>query len=607
MGGKIPQGFIDDLLGRVDIVDVIDARVPLKKKGKDFMACCPFHGEKTPSFSVSQDKQFYYCFGCGASGSALGFLMDYEHMGFVEAIESLAASAGVEVPREDGDGDTPRQNYQPLYDVLEASSKFYRDQLRSHPQGPRAIDYLKKRGLSGDIVTAFGIGLAPAGWDNLIKHIGADATKQANLTTSGMVIEKDDKRYDRFRDRIMIPILDRRGRCIAFGGRVLDAAQGSTNVAGGRTQEATQQQGAKYLNSPETPIFHKGRELYGLYQVRKAMRDIPRLLVVEGYMDVIALAQYGIRYAVATLGTATTAEHLEQLFRTAPEVVFCFDGDRAGRAAAWRALENALPVIREGREAKFLFLPEGEDPDTFVRQHGREGLEKMITEARPFSSFLLENLSTQADTQSIDGRAKLVELARPLFNKLSAGVYRDMLTDQLGRIANMDADRLAAHLFNQRPEPLVAPVQRAARPTGQTKRTNSLISRAIGYLLQAPALAALAGDAKRLLASEEPGVAFLVELLELLQAKPHLHTAAVIEHWRGQPIAERLHELAAAGVTLSDAEALETEFLHTLTRLDEQAVRRRQMAHIENVKSKRFDELTEEEKKAFRNQLVKDS
>jgi DNA primase len=590
MGGKIPQNFIDDLLGRVDIVDVIDARVPLKKKGKDFMACCPFHGEKTPSFSVSQDKQFYYCFGCGASGSALGFLMDYEHMGFVEAIEALAAMAGVEVPREEGDNNAPRQNYQPLYDVLEASSKFYRDQLRNHPHAQRAIDYLKGRGLSGDIVTAFGIGFAPPGWDNLIKYIGEDAAKQDSLTTSGMVIDKGDKRYDRFRDRIMIPILDRRGRCIAFGGRVLDGSS----------------EGAKYLNSPETPIFHKGRELYGLYQARKALRDIPRLLVVEGYMDVIALAQYGIRYAVATLGTATTAEHLEQLFRTAPEVVFCFDGDRAGRAAAWRALENALPVIREGREAKFLFLPEGEDPDTFVRQHGREGLEKKIARAKPFSTFMLENLSAQADIHSIDGRAKLVELARPLFSKLSAGVYRDMLTDQLARIADMDADRLASHLFSQRTEP-AAPVQRSPRPTAPSKRGSSLISRAISCLLQEPALGKLAGDGKRLLASEEPGVAFLVELLELLQAKPHLNTAAVIEHWRDKPIAQRLHELAASDATLPDAQALETEFLHTLARLDEQAARRRQMTHIENVKSKRFDDLTEEEKKAFRNQIVNDS
>ena len=593
MSGKIPQNFIDDLLGRIDIVDVIDARVPLKKKGKDFMACCPFHGEKTPSFSVSQDKQFYYCFGCGASGSALGFLMDYEHMGFVEAIESLAASAGVDVPREEGGSETPRQDYQPLYAVLETASKFYRDQLRNHPQAQRAVDYLKGRDLSGDIVTAFGIGFAPPGWDSLIKHIGDDAAGQANLTTSGMVIEKEDKRYDRFRDRIMIPILDRRGRCIAFGGRVLDAGDG------------TQQQGAKYLNSPETPVFHKGRELYGLYQARKALRDIPRLLVVEGYMDVIALAQYGIRYAVATLGTATTAEHLEQLFRTAPEVVFCFDGDRAGRAAAWRALENALPVIREGREAKFLFLPDGEDPDTYVRQHGREALEKNIHEAMPFSRFLLENLSARADIQTIDGRAKLVELARPLFTRLSAGVYREMLTDQLARIAEMDADRLAAHLFRHKQD-TVAPVQRSPRPGAPTKRSNSLVSRAISCLLQEPGLGKLAGDGKRLLASGEPGAAFLVELVELLQVKPHLNTAAVIEHWREQPIAQRLRELAATDATLSDNEALETEFLHTLARLDEQAARRRQMAHIENVKSKRFDELTEEEKKAFRNQIVSD-
>jgi len=594
MSGKIPQSFIDDLLARTDVVDVIDSRVTLKKKGKDYMACCPFHGEKTPSFSVSREKQFYYCFGCGASGSALSFLMDYEHLGFVEAIEMLASQAGMDVPREEGHDDRPRINYEPLYAQLEASSQFFRDQLRHHPQAQRAIDYLKGRGLSGEITTAFGIGYAPAGWDNLIKQVGDDPTKQQALTTTGMVIEKDDgKRYDRFRDRIMIPILDKRGRVIAFGGRVLDGAD----------------QGAKYLNSPETPIFHKGRELYGLYQARKALRDIPRLLVVEGYMDVIALAQFGVRYAVATLGTATTTEHLEQLFRATDEVVFCFDGDRAGRAAAERALKNALPVIREGREAKFLFLPDGEDPDSLIRNEGQAAFETRVIKAVPLSQFLLENLTNQADIQSIDGRARLLELARPLFNKFSPGIYRDLITDQLAKLADMDTERLAGHLYKQgqnvnRSESSTAQQRTPNHVAAKSRSDNKILGRIIQCLLHKPTLANLAGEPANFLNSAEPGIEILVELLGLLQAQPELNTAAIIEHWRDKPAGARMAQLAGQSPLLEDEAALMLEFEAMIENLKKQGERKKLQAIHAELSEKPYSEWSDEEKNSFRNQSL---
>ena len=595
MGGKIPQSFIDELLVRTDVVDVIDSRVTLKKKGKDYMACCPFHGEKTPSFSVSREKQFYYCFGCGASGSALSFLMDYEHLGFVEAIEMLASQAGMEVPREEIDDNRPRVNYEPLYAQLEASSQYYRDQLRHHPQAQRAIDYLKGRGLSGEIATAFGIGFAPPGWDNLIKHVGDNPAAQQALTTTGMVIEKeeDNKRYDRFRDRIMIPILDKRGRVIAFGGRVLDGDS----------------QGAKYLNSPETPIFHKGRELYGLYQVRKALRDIPRLLVVEGYMDVIALAQFGVRYAVATLGTATTTEHLEQLFRTTDEVVFCFDGDRAGRAAAERALKNALPVIREGREAKFLFLPDGEDPDSLIRREGQAEFEKRVINSVPLSQFLLENLRDRADIQSVDGRAKLLELARPLFSKFSPGIYRDLITDQLAKLAEMDPDKLAGHLYKNDTGVAVPGTQQTPRkPAHVASRSpsdNKVLGRIIKCLLHQPSLAAHVSEPAQLLASGEPGVNILVELLELLKSRPDLNTAAIIEHWRDKPAGPRMAELAGQPPELEDEAALLIEFEAMLVNLQQQGQKRQLQAKYEEIANKPHSQLTEDEKNIFRNQTLR--
>src|SRR5579872_2017551 len=416
---RIPQQFIEELLSRADIVALIDSRVPLKKQGREYAACCPFHNEKSPSFFVSPVKQFYHCFGCGAHGTALSFLMEYEHMEFPEAVRELAELTGLEVPVEQGEN--PTSSNAPLYEALDKAANYYREQLK---QAPVAIDYLKGRGLTGEIAKEFGLGYVPAGWDNLLKAIGKDEAAVKALLAAGMLIEKqgEHRYHDRFRERVMFPIRDGRGRIIGFGGRVLGKGE------------------PKYLNSPETALFHKGRELYGLYEARQALRDIPRLLVVEGYMDVVALAQYGVRYAVATLGTSTTEEHLKKLFRVAPEVVFCFDGDRAGRAAAWRALENALPEAQDGRQIRFLFLPEGEDPDTLVRKEGREAFEARMTKgAVPLSDYLLDSLETQTDMGTTEGRARLVSLAKPLLARLPQGVFRSMLKYELARRASMSA------------------------------------------------------------------------------------------------------------------------------------------------------------------------
>lgn len=399
MAGRIPSDFIDALLTRIDIVHLINSRVPLRKAGREYQACCPFHDEKTPSFTVSPQKQFYHCFGCGAHGSAIGFLMEYERQDFREAVEELAQQAGMQLPT-DGEAVHTGPDPRPLYDLLDQVATLYRRQLRQHPQAPRAVDYLKERGLTGEIAAGFGLGFAPPGWDFLLGTLGADAQVRERLLRSGLLIEQDGRCYDRFRDRIMFPIRDRRGRVIGFGGRVLGEGQ------------------PKYLNSPETPVFHKGRELYGFYEARQANRTLERLLVVEGYLDVIALAQFGITYAVATLGTATSAEHLRQLLRGAPELVFCFDGDRAGRDAAWKALETALPLATGRQQIGFLFLPEGEDPDTLIRRAGRDGFEQHLRTAAPLSDALFDRLAEQVDMSSLDGRARLATLAKPLLDKV---------------------------------------------------------------------------------------------------------------------------------------------------------------------------------------------
>jgi DNA primase len=562
MSGRIPQSFIDELLTRTDIVEVIDERVPLKKAGREYKACCPFHTEKTPSFTVSQSKQFYHCFGCGEHGTVISFLMDYEHMDFVEAVEELARRAGLEVPHE-ARAEKDKTAARSYYELLERVSGYYQEQLRSHSQARRAIDYLKNRGLSGEVAARFKIGYAPPGWENLTAALHADSQTRQALLELGLIIQRDDGKsaYDRFRDRIQFPIHDRSGRTIGFGGRVLDDST------------------PKYLNSPESPVFHKGRELYGLYEARKAVRRLERILVVEGYMDVVALAQFDINYVVATLGTATTHEHLERLFRTVPEVVFCFDGDRAGREAAWRALENALPVLRDGREARFLFLPDGEDPDSLVRKTGREAFEERIAHATHLSDFFFERLSGHLDLNSIDGRARLVDMARPLLAKLPDSMFHQLMVERLAELAHTRPAHLVEHLESRPASPDKTP---GARRQSSRKAQKSAVRQAVEILLHQPSLAAKLQRPVFPDQCDLPGIPLLVELLDLLGSQPELRTAAILEHWRDRDEGRYLSRLASWTPELDNP-----DLLHDLQGL----IRDIQRQHIE----KRLEFLNQEQ------------
>ena len=578
MAGRIPKQFIDELLTRSDIVDVIDSYVPLKKAGKDYKACCPFHEEKTPSFTVSVDKQFYHCFGCGAHGSAIGFLMDYEHMSFVEAVEDLAARAGLKVPKEAGlvsgqDRDTGTD----LLEIVREASRFYRLQLREHPQAGRAVEYLKRRGITGEIAHEFGLGFAPDGWDNLLRALGKDEASREALARAGLAVKKEGGGYyDRFRDRVMFPIEDHRGRVVAFGGRVIDKGE------------------PKYLNSPETPLFHKGRELYGLFHAREAIKRENRVLVVEGYMDVVALAQFGVDFAVATLGTATTRDHLERLFRHAPEVIFCFDGDRAGREAAWRALDNALPALREGWQASFLFLPEGEDPDTLVRKEGKEAFLARLKTAIPLPEYLFDNLMRQVDMNRLDGRARLVELARPLLSKMPQGVLRQMMLDRLAELSRMDVGKLPVPSANTEPA-----AGGSARPTTRGPRgpqePPSIVRRAIALMLQYPALAQQLNEESELSGLDLPGVPLLLELYRMLKNSPNMNTAAIIERFSDS---EHKHHLSRLAVWDYPAlsENVDMEFSAVMDRLraassKQKTERLLQKQHAQGLNQSEKDEL----------------
>ena len=559
MAGRIPQQFIDDLLNRIDIVEVIDSRVPLKKKGKEYSACCPFHSEKTPSFTVSQNKQFYHCFGCKANGTAVGFLMEYEHLSFPDAIEELARSQGIDVPYEGGQRPDPeaKKAQTDLYDLMQETDLYYQQQLRQHEQAETAVNYLKERGLSGEIAKVFGIGFAPDGWDNLLKALGNTAEREKALVTAGMLIKKDNgKCYDRFRDRIMFPIRDRRGRCIAFGGRILP-------------KEQPNDKDAKYLNSPETPLFHKGRELYGLYEARQALRDIPHLMVVEGYMDVVALAQFDVRYAVATLGTATTPDHLQRLFQLTSEVVFCFDGDRAGKEAAWRALQTCLPEMRDGRETRFMFLPDGEDPDSYIRKIGKEAFEAEIKKSQTFSEYLFKQLTDEADISGIGGRAKLVETARPMLSQMPEGIYRKLMFEQLEKLGRVELSESQSTAAAR-----TARGQKRTRPSADKTTTSmSPVRKAITYLLHQPAIAKSWSKAGRnadvLTTLDLPGMDLLLEVLEILRINPDLSTSALIERWRESPSGNHLAKLASEQPELDD---LEIEFVAVMDALIKQSV-----------------------------------
>ena len=545
MRGLIPDSFIDELLARVDIVDVIERRVPLKKAGREWTACCPFHNERTPSFYVSPAKQFFHCFGCGAHGSAVKFLMDYERLEFPDAVEELAQTVGLTVPREGGRDERPREDKTDLYALLDAAALWYEGEL---PRNPDAQAYCRKRGLDAETIKRFRLGWAPAGYDGVIKALGNTPRRMELLNEAGMVASSErGSKYDRFRERLMFPILDRRGRVIAFGGRVLSS-----------------EQSPKYLNSPETPLFHKGRELFALWQVKQANANLARIVVVEGYMDVIALHQAGLPIAVATLGTATTPEHTEVLFRAAPDVVFCFDGDRAGRAAAWKALESALPRLRDGRQAYFLFLPDGEDPDSLVRKEGREGFEKRIKEAMPLSDYFFNELSHDVDMASLDGRARLAERARPLIAKLPDGAFRDLMAQELekrsGARAMLQADP-ATHRAVQRP----TAVQR------------SLVRSAISLLLGQPGLADQVEKPYRFLRLDKPGVDLLAELLDIARARPGINSATLVEHFAERPEYPSLQKLMAA-ISVGELESQRTEFFDALARMEDQAVTQRRDA-----------------------------
>lgn len=561
---RIPQHFIDDLLSRTDIVALIDSRVELKKAGRDYMARCPFHDEKTPSFTVSPTKQFYHCFGCGAHGNAIGFLMEQDRMEFPDAVEELAHMAGVEVPREyapaqqgSGHGDQIK--------LLARVTHFYRQSLPDHQD---VVRYLKDRGLDRDAVNRFLIGYAPPGWSNLRDHIGDDRT----LQEAGLIVRKEQGgAYDRFRNRVMFPIRDTRGRVIAFGGRAVGEDQ------------------PKYLNSPETHLFHKGRNLYGLYEARQAMRDLPRLLVVEGYMDVIALAQMGLPYAVATLGTATTEQHLETLFRHTHQVVFCFDGDRAGRDAARRALDRAMGAMRDGREIRFLFLPEGEDPDTLVRREGKQALETLIEEARPLSDFLLETLSAGLDPDSVDAHgARLVELARPYLDKLGPGAYRSLLMGKLAQRAHLPQGELE-RLFETGEAAGGVLAERRKDPAALTP-----VRRALQLLLEKPELAGEVHDMDSLKAVEIAGVPLLTQVIELMQANPKISVGTVMEHWRGHDAGKHLSRLASMELPVPE-EGMRQEFHDALQRLRESGRHQRSRKLLARAETDRLSEAEQRE------------
>lgn len=562
MAGKLPSDFREQLLERIEIADIVGARVQLKKAGGLLKGLCPFHNEKTPSFVVTPSRQTYHCFGCGAHGNAIDFLIEHDRLDFREALEELAQHAGMELPA--GLDATPTgPDPKPYYQLLEQAATLYRRQLREHPQAHRARDYLRGRGLSGDIASRFGLGYAPPGWNFTLTRLGEDANSRDLLERAGLVIARDDRRYDRFRDRVMFPIRDRRGRVIGFGGRVLDDGE------------------PKYLNSPESLVFHKGRELYGLFEAQQASRQQPRLLVVEGYMDVIALAQFGIPYAVATLGTATTPEHLTRLLRSAPELVFCFDGDRAGRDAAWKALEVALAHATGRTPIRFLFLPEGEDPDSLIRQEGAAAFEQRMAQATLLSDFLFQYLSAERNLDTDEGRAGLDAAARPLLAKVPEGTFRDLLERRLARLTGVPSS--ARRRTGPRP----------VTPRGPTPLTP--MRRAIALLLENPSLAAqiraLPSDWRTI---ESPGVHLLEAILELLDERPAITPGALCEHWRDTEQASIVKRLSnSALLDHIPEEGKAEEMSDTIRRLNQEG----RLLQRQRLLSKAAREgLTEEER-----------
>ena len=579
MAGLIPQDFIDDLIARADIVEVVGKRIQLKKAGREYKACCPFHDEKTPSFTVSPAKGFYHCFGCGAHGTAIGFLMEYEHMSFVEAVEAIAGMLGVEVPRSESD--RPARRYDELFSLMASVEQHFQNCLRD---APAAVDYLKQRGIDGATAKRFNIGYAPEGWSVVLDKFGTSREAIERLLATGLIIRKDNgKHYDRFRERIMFPIRDARGRTIGFGGRALGDGE------------------PKYLNSPETVLFHKGRELYGLYEARQALRNIDRLVVVEGYMDVVALARNGIDFAIATLGTATTGDHLNVLFRLTDNVSFCFDGDRAGQAAAWRALENALPHIREGRQVRFVFLPEGHDPDSYVNERGADAFVTAVDQGVALSDFLISELAGQVDMETVDGKARLAELAKPLLRRIPPGVYRELLLESLAETVGMPATKLERIIGSAGEPPGSGGRPAAQLPGGRRKPLvsggrPSVVRRAITLLLNNPQ----AGDkldVEKLAGVNRPGVDLLHKLIETVQEEPHITTAGLLERWRDDEQGRHLGKLAAVELPAEDEFDPAAELAACLDQLA-LAGRRERIDFL--IEKQKLSSLTDEEKSELR-------
>ncbi|MCY7355299.1 MAG: DNA primase [Lysobacter sp.] len=542
---RIPDAFIDDLLARTDIVEVVGTRVPLKKQGKEYSARCPFHDERSPSFTVSPTKQFYHCFGCGAHGTAISFLINYDRLEFLDAVDELAKRVGMEVPRDTQQRNEDSDTHE-LFAALDAATKFFQKQLAT---STKAKTYLDGRDVDADIRERFAIGYAPDGFSALKDALGTDARRMNLLERAGLFSKSDNGRvYDKFRDRVMFPIHDRRGRVIAFGGRVLDP-----------------EDSPKYLNSPETALFHKGRELYGLWQVRQTHTKIPRLIVVEGYMDVIALAQHGILEAVATLGTATTSDHAELLFRNAPDVYFCFDGDAAGRRAATRAMESVLPRMKDGRQAFFLFLPDGEDPDTIVRKDGAAGFDARLQQAMPLSEFFFDELSVDVNLGTLDGKARLAERAKPMLAQIPDGAFGDLMQQHITELTGVGAR-------NSAPQTHV-PVQRPY-PTSSMTPKRSLVRSAIALLLQQPSLAASLEPPYLFATLRQPGVDLLAELVAVVRERPDIATGALLEHFTEHEQATALQKLATQSVPGEDA-SLRTAFFDAIAQLERQTIDQR--------------------------------
>jgi DNA primase len=558
----IPDSFKQELLHRVDIVDVIERYVPLKKGGANYSACCPFHTEKTPSFTVSPTKQFYHCFGCGAHGNAISFLMEYQGLGYVDAVKDLAESVGMKMPEFEPRTKKPESGPD-LYEIMKRACDYYREQLKT---APSAVEYLKVRGLTGKIAARFGIGYAPDGWQNLqsvFPEYGDKVLKEAGLVIDG----EGGRRYDRFRDRIMFPILDQRGSVIAFGGRVLGEGE------------------PKYLNSPETPLFEKGRELYGIAQARSAIRAAGRAIVVEGYMDVVALAQHGVEYAVATLGTATSATHVQKLLRQTHEVVFCFDGDAAGRKAAWHALEVSLPHLADNKAMRFLFLPPEHDPDSFVREKGKEAFEKMLETARPLSEFFVEELMGHVELKTYEGRAQLVHEARPLLRQISARTLQRQLIQMIAATAYMDAGQ-AVQLTQELTEARLAAPTPGPHRAAQTPAL-SLVRKMLQWLISQPALAKELS--LELVDQSSPEARGVVAVAEFCRENPGVEANIVVDHFQGTEFQGLLESGQAALLdTKLEPEQIEVDFRNALALLQDK--RRHQRFEALRLKQDRSPE-----------------